>query len=269
MARYNEPIFQILIADDDPAFVYLLRQAFKNLSRACELHWVKDGEEALDFLHRRNSYSDATAPHLVLMDINMPRVDGLQAVRAIKGDPAHSVLPVIVLSTAARSAEVRKMYQSHANAFVQKPADFQGLGDLLKAIESFWMDFVVLSPTSPGPRLEISDKGRMIAPQTAEVRSQTMSIDESVAGVSASSVSLLCEEHRWRMEDFADAVRELLTLHEQQFQVIVQGDPECNRFDLLIHMANEKKQQAKYAYLRHVESHGCSNLNAITNTSGT
>ena len=70
------------------------------------------------------------------------------------------------------------------------------------------------------------------------------------------------------MEDFADAVKELLALHEQQFQAIVQGDPECNRFDLLIHMANEKKQEAKYAYLRHVESHGCSNFDAITNASG-
>ena len=268
MARQNEAIFQILIVDDDPAFVYLLRQAFQDLSRACELHWVKDGEEALDFLHRRNSHTNATAPHLILMDINMPRINGLQAVQAIKADPAHSVLPVIVLSTGARPSEVRKIYRSHANAYVQKPADFRGFGDLLKAIEAFWMDFAVLPSAQDSERLAVSDKGLPIASRTSEVRSQAMSMDESAAVAGASSGGLHCEEHQRLMEDFADAVKELLALHEQQFQAIVQGDPECNRFDLLIHMANEKKQEAKYAYLRHVESHGYSNFDAITNASG-
>lgn len=68
-----------------------------------------------------------------------------------------------------------------------------------------------------------------------------------------------CQEHRRLLDEFGAAVQELLLLHEHQFLAIVQGDPECNRFDLLIHMAHERKLQAKYAYLRHVESHGCSN----------
>ena len=71
------------------------------------------------------------------------------------------------------------------------------------------------------------------------------------------------------MNEFAAAVQELLQLHEVQFQAIIQDDPDFSRFDLLIHMANERKQQAKYNYLSHVESHGCSNLNAIANSSGT
>lgn len=71
------------------------------------------------------------------------------------------------------------------------------------------------------------------------------------------------------MEEFASTVTELLALHEAQFQAIVRGDTECNRFDLLIHMANEKKQEAKYAFLRHVEIHGCSDLYARSNTSRT
>jgi len=78
-----------------------------------------------------------------------------------------------------------------------------------------------------------------------------------------------CGEHRRLMEDFAATVKELLELHRQQFEAAIHSDTDCNRFDLLIHMANEKKQQAKYAYLRHVDEHGCANLNAITNTIGT
>ncbi len=70
---------------------------------------------------------------------------------------------------------------------------------------------------------------------------------------------LVCEEQRHLLDEFGAAVQELLLLHEHQFLAIVQGDTECNRFDLLIHMASEKKAHAKYAYLRHVESHGCSN----------
>jgi hypothetical protein len=84
-----------------------------------------------------------------------------------------------------------------------------------------------------------------------------MSTDESPA-TQETEGSSGCKESRRLLDEFAEAVRELLLLHEQQFLAVVQGDFECNRFDLLIHMANEKKQQAKYAYLHHVESHGCS-----------
>ena len=75
-----------------------------------------------------------------------------------------------------------------------------------------------------------------------------------------------CQEHRRLLDQFGAAVQEVLLLHEHQFMAIVQGDVECNRFDLLIHMANERKQQAKYAYLRHLESHGCSNFDALNET---
>jgi len=75
-----------------------------------------------------------------------------------------------------------------------------------------------------------------------------------------------CEDHNRLLDEFGVSVQELLKLHEHQFLAIVDGDPECNRFDILIHMANERKHQAKYAYLRHVESHGCSNINAFDKT---
>lgn len=259
MARDNEGLFHILITDDDPAFVHALGRMLETVSRPCDLHWAKDGLDALDFLHRRNPHRDAPTPHLILMDIDMPRMNGLRALRAIRSDSALSAIPVIVLSGAALPAVVRATYMDHANAFVRKTADRGRLGELLQAIEAFWMRFAVLPPPHP---LEKSDNGISIASRQLEV--------ESFATLGSNvSAFVHCAEHHRLMTVFGATVQELLTLHEQQFQAIVQGDAECNRFDLLIHMANENKQEAKYAYLRHVESHGCSNIHAAVNASGT
>lgn len=268
MAQHRGRVFHILIAEDDPAYAYLLQREFEKLSLPCQLHWAKHGGEALDFLYRRGSHADAPAADLVLLDFNMPRVNGLETLRAIKSDPAFSMLPVIVLSTSARPVVMRKIFEGHANAFVQKPTDMATLEKLIASTEAFWLEFAVPSP-SQKLALRDRDKGPMIASQTAEVRSQAMSADGSAPRIVASVGNGGCQTQQHLTEDFAIAVKELLALHEQQFQAIVQGDSECSRFDLLIHMANEKKQKAKYAYLRHVESHGCSNSNAITNTSGT
>lgn len=89
-------------------------------------------------------------------------------------------------------------------------------------------------------------------------------MSEGDAGRALSTETRLgCEEHRRLLDDFAAAVHELVQLHEQQFKAMIDGDPESNRFDLLIHMANEKKQDAKYKYMHHVETHGCSNFNVL------
>ena len=87
-----------------------------------------------------------------------------------------------------------------------------------------------------------------------------MSIEDSPVNnkQAAPSRSVGCQEHNHLLDAFGEAVQELIKLHEQQFQAILDGDSECQRFDVLIHMANEKKQLAKYAYVRHVEDHGCS-----------
>jgi hypothetical protein len=94
-------------------------------------------------------------------------------------------------------------------------------------------------------------------------------MEESMSDCGALRGSLKCQEQRRLMEKFAAIVKELLALHQQQFDAAVHGDPECNRFDLLIHTASERKQQAKYEYLRHVEEHGCSNLDVLINSTRT
>jgi len=267
--------FRILVVDDDPVAADVLREVMKNLRRRYELHFVWNGLEALDFLHCRGPYLDAPRPNLILLDMNMPRLGGLDTLSAIKGDPDLCVIPVIMLSTSSSPDEVRKSYQAHANCYVQKPSDLGRTVKLAEAVEAFWMDFVLL-PT-PGKLQAIDSKrhnpkfdappgeirlGPPIAITSMEARSRAMYINDLPAETATPSRQTGCREKNSLLDEFGVAVRELLELHQQQFLAIVEGDGECHRFDLLIHMANEKKQLGKYAYLRHVEEHGCSNFNA-------
>jgi|HubBroStandDraft_1064217.scaffolds.fasta_scaffold04976_6 chemotaxis family two-component system response regulator Rcp1 len=276
--------FRILVVDDDPAGARVLQEVMKNLQRPYELHYVSDGGEALDFLHRRRAYLDAPRPDLVLLDVNMPRLSGLETLSAIKSDPELCVIPIIMLSTSNSPKDVRNSYQAHANGYVQKPTSLESTMKLVQALESFWMDFVLLpalEDRTPKSR-QLSDSktedleshalklaevhsGIEIAPERGEARSRAMLIDDSPEGTATPSRKSGCEEHNRLLDEFGVAVREIIDLHEQQFLAIVEGDIDCHRFDLLIHMANEKKQLAKYAYLRHVEEHGCSNFDVLNN----
>jgi chemotaxis family two-component system response regulator Rcp1 len=223
-------VFHILVVDDDRASAELLRGLMKNLRGRYELHFVWDGVEALDFLRRRGAHTEVPRPNLVLLDINMPRLGGLETLSAIKSDPELYMIPVIMLSTSSSLDDVRESYLARANCFVQKPIDLDRSVKLLLSIETFWMDFVLLPPHS------------------AEARIRAMRTMEAAAE---------CGEQSRLLSELGLAVRGLLTLHEQQFQAIVEGDEDCARFDILIHLANEQKQMSKYAYLRHVDAHGC------------
>lgn len=261
-------MFRILLVEDNLVDVRLLETLFQSGGRPVDLQRAKDGSDALDLLARSRTDPHAWMPNLILLDVNMPRVSGLEALRIIKADPNWRLIPVVVLSTSSAPAEVREAYDTHASAFVQKPSSIGRAELLVQAIEAFWLDFVVLASPASNVRPATSPKGSLLAPELAEVKGHAMGADESITNLAALN-GMGCDQHYRLMEEFAAAVKELQTLHEQQFQAIIHGDPECNRFDLLIHMASEKKQHSKYAYLRHVESHGCSNVNAISNTSRT
>ena len=137
-------IFRILVVDDDPAGARVLQEVMKNLQRRHELHFVWNGAEALDFLHRRGAHPDAPRPDLVLLDINMPRVGGLETLSAMKSDPDLRVIPVIMLSTSDSPEDVRRSYEAHANCYVQKPTNLEHAIKLVRAVESFWMECVLL-----------------------------------------------------------------------------------------------------------------------------
>jgi chemotaxis family two-component system response regulator Rcp1 len=138
-------MFRILAADDDPVAVNLLRALMKNLHCRNELHIVRDGAEALDFLQGRAPYAHAPRPDLVLLDMNMPRLNGLETLTAIKNDPELCLIPVIILSASDSPDDVKKSYQAHANGYVQKPIDLERSVKLIQAVEAFWVDFALLA----------------------------------------------------------------------------------------------------------------------------
>ena len=133
-----------MLVDDNPVDVRLLQTMFQSIARPIELQRAKDGSEALDLLARSRTDSRAWMPDLILLDLNMPRVSGLEALSVIKRDPNWRQIPVIVLSTSSAPAEVRAAYENYASAFVQKPGSIGRTEMLVRAIEAFWVDFVVL-----------------------------------------------------------------------------------------------------------------------------
>lgn len=272
-------IFRILVVDDNRAGAVLLQEVMTNLRRRYELHFAGDGVEALDFLHGRGAFPDAPRPNLILLDIDMPRLGGLETLQAIKSDPELCVIPVIMFSASVSPQHVQESYRARANCYLPKPSGLEHSRKLVQILEDFWVDSAILpecerrAPTPghsadstvrsskiPAVPWEIGS-GYPIALVSGEARSRAMQ-DTPEEKITAPVRKSGCEEHDRLLSDFGVAVRELTALHEQQFQAIVDGDSESSRFDLLIHMANEKKNGAKYAYIRHVESHGCSILDA-------
>jgi chemotaxis family two-component system response regulator Rcp1 len=272
-------MFQILVVDDDRAGAYLLERAMKNFRFRPVLHFVWDGLEALDFLHRRGRYSDAPRPNLILLDINMPRLGGVETLSAIKNDPELYVIPIIMLSTSGSPDDVRDSYEARANCYLQKPVDLDKSEKLVQAIETFWMELVLLpgrDARTPHSRqlpdfkknraqfsaVDVEDiSGSPIALEVAEA-SRRATFDSPEKKIRRSG----CEAYNRLLDEFGTRVQHVIELHRQQFLAIAEDDSECFRFDVLIHMANEKKQRAKYAYLRHVEAHGCSNEDEFKQT---
>lgn len=137
----------ILLADDDPDDRMLTTRALKKNLLANEIHTVEDGEDLMDYLHRRGPYADAARaprPGLILLDLNMPRKDGREALQEIKSDPELRHIPVVVLTTSDAEQDVLKSYDLGVNAFVTKPVTFDGLTEAIRVIGSFWFEIVRL-----------------------------------------------------------------------------------------------------------------------------
>ena len=140
------------MAEDNKYDRMILEQAFSELDFNVRLHFVNDGEDVLDYLRCRNAYEAegaAPRPALVLMDLNMPRMNGHEAVRALRADDALRVLPVIVLSTSDNPAQIALAYANGANAFMTKPAHFEDVVALLRTFGEFWLTIVRLPSIVP------------------------------------------------------------------------------------------------------------------------
>jgi CheY-like chemotaxis protein len=130
----------ILLAEDNPNDVELTLTALHSLNLTNEIVVVNDGAEVLDFLHRRNSHRHRTAvpPMVVMLDLKMPRVDGLETLRQIRADPDLRVLPIVILTSSREESDVMKGYQLGANAYVVKPVDFDQFIAAVSQLGVFW-----------------------------------------------------------------------------------------------------------------------------------
>jgi two-component system, response regulator len=137
----------ILLAEDDADDRLLVREALAEGRVVNELRCVEDGEELLDYLHRRGRYTDpeeSPRPGLVLLDLNMPRKDGREALREIKGDPDLKRIPVVVMTTSKAEEDIFRSYDLGANSYITKPVTFERLVELMKVLGRYWIEFVEL-----------------------------------------------------------------------------------------------------------------------------
>lgn len=137
---------EILLVEDNPSDIYLTEVALEEARLESRLHVVEDGETALAFLRRQADYARAPRPEIVLLDLNLPGMDGRQVLAEIKSDQSLRAIPVIVLTTSTAPSDVARCYDLHANCFISKPVDFDQFENVVRTIESFWLRFVTLPP---------------------------------------------------------------------------------------------------------------------------
>lgn len=132
----------ILLVEDDPAHAEIVKRNFEIFQVANRLIHVSDGQEALDYLHREGSYGDPEAsprPGLILLDLRLPKVDGLDVLRIVKDDPSLQSIPIIILTTSDAESDIARAYSCKANSYLVKPVDFYKFADLLKTIGYYWL----------------------------------------------------------------------------------------------------------------------------------
>jgi two-component system, chemotaxis family, response regulator Rcp1 len=137
---------EILLVEDNPGDVRLTQEALKEGKVYNNLHWAKDGVEALEFLQREGKYADAPRPDIILLDLNLPKKDGREVLAVIKQDDHLKHIPVVVLTTSKADEDVLKSYELHANCYVTKPVDLEKFIVVVQSIDRFWLTVVTLPP---------------------------------------------------------------------------------------------------------------------------
>lgn len=138
-----EPI-RLLLVEDDPGDVLITREALEQSKLIHHLDVVENGEAAMAFLRHEGEYAESATPHLVLLDLNLPRKNGKEVLAEVKADPELSHIPVIVLTTSEAEIDVVSTYQLHANAFITKPVDFERFHEVVRRIDDFFLTVVRL-----------------------------------------------------------------------------------------------------------------------------
>lgn len=136
---------RILVADDDADHAFFTVRAFQDAHGTdVDITTVRDGAEALDFLHQRGEHSQALRPHLIVLDLKMPKVDGLEVLQAIKEDESLRTIPTVVLSSSDRPQDIQDSYENNANSYVTKPASLTGLREGVSDLARYWIDISTL-----------------------------------------------------------------------------------------------------------------------------
>jgi len=135
---------QVLLVEDNEDDVELTLEALKDSKVRMDVHVVSDGVAAMKFLRCQGEYRDKPRPDLVLLDLNLPLMDGREVLSEIRNDPDLTDLPVVVLTTSQDEADICKAYKLHANCYISKPVDFLKFTELIKQIEGFWLQLVKL-----------------------------------------------------------------------------------------------------------------------------
>jgi len=146
MSGQGEPV-EILLVEDNPGDVRLTKEALREGKVYNNLHWAKDGVEALEFLRREGKHAKAPRPDIILLDLNLPKKDGREVLEIIKSDDLLKHIPVVVLTTSKAEEDVLKSYALHANCYVTKPVDLEKFIVVVKSIDRFWLTVVTLPPS--------------------------------------------------------------------------------------------------------------------------
>jgi CheY-like chemotaxis protein len=142
--RQELATIDVLLVEDDPGDVLITREAFADNKVHNRLHVVNNGVDAMAFLHREGEYAEMPTPDLILLDLNLPRMDGREVLAAIKADELLRLIPVVVLTTSDSDDDVAKSYSLHANAYVTKPVDFDRFIAVVRQIDDFFVSVVRL-----------------------------------------------------------------------------------------------------------------------------
>ena len=141
--RAGEPI-EILLVEDNPGDVLLTQESLSDSKVNNTLHVVKDGVEAMAFVRRQREYADRPRPDLILLDLNLPRMDGREVLEELKSDEDLRRIPVVILTTSSQQDDVVQAYNAHANCYITKPIDLEQFMKVVRTIESFWLEIVKL-----------------------------------------------------------------------------------------------------------------------------
>ena len=142
----SEKTIDILLVEDSETDAELTLEALQQGKLKNIVHHVKDGEEALRYLRREGEFESALRPDLILLDLNMPRVDGKEVLRQIRADEVLKVIPVVVLTTSSHDKDILESYDLAANSYIVKPVDLTSFFDVVKEINNFWVKVVALPP---------------------------------------------------------------------------------------------------------------------------